>query len=109
MPRDGGARRCYRESEGHKVCQHTLTGVTWQIRWPFLKQWQIVIPYPVKAFFAMANNALMAYANTDGVYKALMNQELIVSFEHAMTPTADISDYVLREILGLKGLACSKE
>ena len=24
-------------------------------------------PYPVKAFFAMANNALMAYANTDGV------------------------------------------
>ena len=31
-------------------------------------------PYPVKAFFAMANNALMAYANTDRVYKALMNQ-----------------------------------
>tara|TARA_Y100000588_G_scaffold293922_1_gene313711 strand:- start:723 stop:2048 length:1326 start_codon:yes stop_codon:yes gene_type:complete len=52
-------------------------------------------PYPVKAFFAMANNALMAYANTDRVYKALMNQDLIVSFEHAMTPTADISDYVL--------------
>ena len=52
-------------------------------------------PYPVKAFFAMANNALMAYANTDRVYKALMNQELIVAFEHAMTPTADISDYVL--------------
>jgi anaerobic selenocysteine-containing dehydrogenase len=52
-------------------------------------------PYPVKAFFAMANNALMAYANTDRVYKALMNQDLIVSFEHAMTPTAEISDYVL--------------
>ena len=52
-------------------------------------------PYPVKAFFAMANNTLMAYANTKRVYKALMNQELIVSFEHAMTPTAAISDYVL--------------
>ena len=52
-------------------------------------------PYPVRAFFAMANNALMAYANTDRVYKALMKQDLIVSFEHAMTPTAQISDYVL--------------
>ena len=52
-------------------------------------------PYPVRAFFAMANNALMAYANTDRVYRALMKQDLIVSFEHAMTPTAQISDYVL--------------
>ena len=45
-------------------------------------------PYPVKAFFAMANNALMAYANTDRVYKALMNQELIVSFEPMKILTA---------------------
>ena len=52
-------------------------------------------PYPVKAFFAMANNALMAYANTERVYKGLMNQELIVTFEHAMTPTSQISDYIL--------------
>lgn len=52
-------------------------------------------PYPVKAFFAMANNALMAYANTGRIYRGLMNQDLIVSFEHAMTPTAAISDYVL--------------
>ena len=53
------------------------------------------VPYPVKAFFALANNALMAYANTRRVYEALMNQDLIVAFEHAMSPTAQISDYVL--------------
>ena len=53
------------------------------------------VPYPVKAFFALANNALMAYANTRRVYDALMNQDLIVAFEHAMSPTAQISDYVL--------------
>ena len=52
-------------------------------------------PYPVRAFFAMANNALMAYANTKRVYEGLMKQDLIVSFEHMMTPTAQISDYVL--------------
>ena len=52
-------------------------------------------PYPVKAFFAVANNTLMAFANSKRIYKALMNQDLIVSFEHAMTPTAEISDYVL--------------
>jgi len=52
-------------------------------------------PYPVKAFFAMANNALMAYANSDRIYKGLMNQDLVVTFEHAMTPTAQLSDYVL--------------
>lgn len=52
-------------------------------------------PYPVKAFFAMANNTLMAYANNKRIYKGLMNQDLIVTFEHAMTPTAQIADYVL--------------
>ena len=52
-------------------------------------------PYPVKAFFAIANNALMAYANTRRVYEAMMKQDLIVTYEHAMSPTAQISDYVL--------------
>ena len=52
-------------------------------------------PYPVKAFFALANSTLMAFANTKRIYRALMNQDLIVSFEPAMTPTAQISDYVL--------------
>ena len=52
-------------------------------------------PYPVKAFFALANNTLMSFANTDRIYKALMNQDLIVAFEHMLTPTAQLADYVL--------------
>ena len=52
-------------------------------------------PYPVKAFFALANNTLMSFANTDRIYKALMNQDLIVAYEHMLTPTAQLADYVL--------------
>ena len=52
-------------------------------------------PYPVKAFFAFANNTLMSYANTQRIHEALMNQELIVAYEHMMTPTAQLADYVL--------------
>ena len=52
-------------------------------------------PYPVKAFFALANNTLMSFANTDRIYKALLNQDLIVAYEHMMTPTAQLADYVL--------------
>lgn len=52
-------------------------------------------PYPVKAFFAIANNTLMSFANTRRIYDALMNQDLIIAFEHVMTPTAQLADYVL--------------
>ena len=52
-------------------------------------------PYPVKAFFALANNTLMSFANTDRIYKALLNQDLIVAYEHMLTPTAQLADYVL--------------
>lgn len=52
-------------------------------------------PYPVKAFFAMASNSLMSYANQQGIYDALMNQELVVAFDHLLTPTAQLADYVL--------------
>ena len=52
-------------------------------------------PYPVKTFFAIANNTLMAYANTRRIYDGLMNQDLIVSYEHMPTPTTQISDYIL--------------
>ena len=52
-------------------------------------------PYPVKAFFALANNTLMSYANTQRIHDALMNQDLIVAYEHMMTPTAQLADYVL--------------
>ena len=52
-------------------------------------------PYPVKAFFALANNTLMSFANTNRIHKALMNQDLIVAYEHMLTPTAQLADYVL--------------
>lgn len=52
-------------------------------------------PYPVKAFFAVGNNTLMSYANQQGIADALLNQDLVVTFENWMTPTAQLSDYVL--------------
>ncbi|MBL6814387.1 MAG: molybdopterin-dependent oxidoreductase, partial [Pseudomonadales bacterium] len=52
-------------------------------------------PYPVKAFFCLGNNALLSYANQHQIHKAMLNQELIVSHEIFMTPTAMLADYVL--------------
>jgi anaerobic selenocysteine-containing dehydrogenase len=52
-------------------------------------------PYPVKAFFSLGNNAIMSFANMQLIFRALMNQELVVAFEHVMTPTAQLADYVL--------------
>ena len=52
-------------------------------------------PYPVKAFFALANNTHMSFANTQRIHAGLMNQDLIVAYEHALTPTAQLADYVL--------------
>lgn len=52
-------------------------------------------PYPVKAFFMMANNALMSYPNMKAVYRGMMNQDLIVAFEQFSTPSAQLADYIL--------------
>lgn len=52
-------------------------------------------PYPVKAFFSVANNTLMQYANQQGIYEGLMNLDLFVVHELFMTPTAQLADYVL--------------
>ena len=52
-------------------------------------------PYPVKAFFALGNNALLSYPNQHQILKGLMNQELIVAHEIFMTPTAMLADYIL--------------
>ena len=52
-------------------------------------------PYPVKAFFALGNNTLLSFANTRRIHDALMNQDLIVAYEHVLTPTAQLADYVL--------------
>ena len=52
-------------------------------------------PYPIKAFFALGNNALMSYPNQHQILKGMMNQDLIVAHEIFMTPTAMLADYVL--------------
>jgi len=52
-------------------------------------------PYPIKAFFSVANNTVMSFANMQGIVDALLNQDLVVAFEANMTPTAQLSDYVL--------------
>jgi anaerobic selenocysteine-containing dehydrogenase len=64
-------------------------------------------PYPVKAFFSLANNTVMSYAGMQGIIEAFLNQDLVVVFETFMTPTAQLADFVLpgdmwaeRDILG---------
>lgn len=52
-------------------------------------------PYPVKAFFALGNNTLLSFANMQLIQRALLNQDLLVTFEHMKTPTAALSDYIL--------------
>lgn len=52
-------------------------------------------PYPVKAFFSLGNNTMMSFANQPQIKRAIMNQELVVTHELFMTPTANLADYVL--------------
>ncbi|MGY4177678.1 anaerobic selenocysteine-containing dehydrogenase [Bradyrhizobium sp. USDA 4518] len=52
-------------------------------------------PYAVKAFLSVGNNTMMSFANMQLIYQALMKQELVVAFEHVMSPTAQLADYVL--------------
>lgn len=64
-------------------------------------------PYPVKAFFSVANNTVMSYADQQSIINGLMAQDLVVAYDHLMTPTAQLADYVLpgdawmeRDIMG---------
>ena len=52
-------------------------------------------PYPVKAFFSVAQNTLMSYANMQGIVEAFKNQDLVVVFETNMSATAQMADFVL--------------
>ena len=52
-------------------------------------------PYAVKAFILLGNNPLLSYANMPLIYKAMMNQDLVVAFEQFKTPSAQIADYIL--------------
>jgi anaerobic selenocysteine-containing dehydrogenase len=52
-------------------------------------------PYPIRAFFAVGNNALLSYPNQHQIHRGLLNQDLIVVQDLFMTPTAMLADYVL--------------
>jgi anaerobic selenocysteine-containing dehydrogenase len=52
-------------------------------------------PYPIRALIVEATNPLLTYADTNRVYNALMNLDLIVVIDYFMTSTAQIADYVL--------------
>ena len=64
-------------------------------------------PYNVKAIVCSGNNTVMSYAGQAGIVEAFMNQELVVVYDHWLTPTAQLADYVLpadmwaeRDVLG---------
>jgi thiosulfate reductase / polysulfide reductase chain A len=52
-------------------------------------------PYPVKALIVSASNPLLSYANSRLVHRALKALDLLVTLDITMTPTAQLSDYVL--------------
>lgn len=52
-------------------------------------------PYPVKAFFSIGNNTIMSYADQMQAIRGFSACELVVVYEHWMTPTAQLADYVL--------------
>ena len=52
-------------------------------------------PYPVKGLITLATNPINSYGNSQKVYRALKQLDLLVSVEYWMTPTAMLADYVL--------------
>lgn len=60
--------------------------------------WDAIVhgkPYPVKAAFLMAHNAMAGIANTKAVDEALRALEFLVVGDFFMTPTAELADIVL--------------
>jgi thiosulfate reductase/polysulfide reductase chain A len=51
-------------------------------------------PYPVTAAITLANNPLMAFANTKRVLEALQALQLYVVMDYYLTPSAAMADYV---------------
>lgn len=52
-------------------------------------------PYPVKAFFYLANNPLLSYPNMKLIHRGMMNQDLLVAFEQFRSPSAQLADFIL--------------
>lgn len=59
-------------------------------------------PYPVRALIVMGNNPLLTQADSQLIYKALKNLDLLVALEYFKTPTAMLADYILPSAGGLE-------
>ncbi len=52
-------------------------------------------PYRIRALLNFGSNPLVTVANSENVYHALLNLDLIVVADMFMTPTAALADYIL--------------
>ncbi len=51
-------------------------------------------PYPVRGYYGMCTNPLMAWADSQHTFEAFMNLDFIAMAEIFMTPTASVADIV---------------
>jgi anaerobic selenocysteine-containing dehydrogenase len=51
-------------------------------------------PYPVRAYYGMCTNPLVAWADSNATYDAFMNLDFVAVAEIFMTPTASLADIV---------------
>jgi anaerobic selenocysteine-containing dehydrogenase len=51
-------------------------------------------PYPVRGFYGMCTNPLVAWADSKTTYQAFMNLDFVAVAEIFMTPTASVADIV---------------
>ena len=52
------------------------------------------IPYPVRGYYGMCTNPLVAWADSTATYKAFMGLDFVAMSEIFMTPTASLADIV---------------
>ena len=52
------------------------------------------MPYPVRGYYGMCTNPLVAWADSSATYEAFMNLDFVAVAEIFMTPTASLADIV---------------
>jgi anaerobic selenocysteine-containing dehydrogenase len=53
------------------------------------------VPYPVRGYYGMCTNPLLAWADSEVTYQAFMSLDFVAMAEIFMTPTASLADIVL--------------